>query len=214
MSKTTIHFPLAAVVTFAFAGAGAPAAFAQGGPEQAAKFAKSVDGTVKGIEATRAQLDKTLAGYNAIIEQTAPDTKEAYKDLGKSITESEKKVSEAKAKVDEMSAAADIHFAAWKNSTIAISDPALRKKSEERMVGAQAQYQKIAASGREARQYFDTLMTDLKNQTNYMGSQLNPSGISSLKPEAAKFNTRARDLFGKIDMVNKALGDYASSIRP
>jgi DUF2959 family protein len=214
MSTTTIHFPLAAVVTFAFAGAGAPGAFAQGGPEQAAKFAKSVDGTVKGIEATRAQLDKTLAGYNSIIEQTAPDTKEAYKDLGKSITESEKKVSEAKAKVDEMSAAADIHFAAWKNSTIAISDPALRKKSEERMVGAQAQYQKIAASGREARQYFDTLMTDLKNQTNYMGSQLNPSGISSLKPEAAKFNTRARELFGKIDMVNKALGDYASSIRP
>ena len=214
MRKTTIHFPLAAVITFSLAGPVAPAAFAQGGPEQAARFAKSVDGTVKGIEATRAQLDKTLAGYNSIIEQTAPDTKEAYKDLGKSITESEKKVSEAKAKVDEMSAAADIHFAAWKNSTIAISDPALRKKSEERMVGAQAQYQKIAASGREARQYFDTLMTDLKNQTNYMGSQLNPSGISSLKPEAAKFNTRARDLFGKIDMVNKALGDYASSIRP
>jgi Protein of unknown function (DUF2959) len=156
MNKTTIHFPLAAAITFAFAGAGAPAtAFAQAGPEQ-----------------------------------------------------------EAKAKVDEMNAAADIHFAAWKNSTIAISDPALRKKGEERLAGAQAQYQKIAATGRDARQYFDTLMTDLKNQTSYMGSQLNPSGISSLKPEAAKFNTRARELFGKIDMVNKALGDYATSIRP
>lgn len=213
--RKTIHFPLAAAITFAFAGAGAPAtAFAQAGPEQAAKFAKSVDGTVKGIEATRAQLDKTLAGYNSIIEQTAPDPKEAYKDLGKSITESEKKVAEAKAKVDEMNAAADIHFAAWKNSTIAISDPALRKKGEERLAGAQAQYQKIAATGRDARQYFDTLMTDLKNQTSYMGSQLNPSGISSLKPEAAKFNTRARELFGKIDMVNKALGDYATSVRP
>ena len=57
-------------------------------------------------------------------------------------------------------------------------------------------------------------MTDLKNQTKYLGSDLNPSGISSLKPEAAKFNTRSKELFGKIDAVNKALGDYASSLRP
>ena len=51
-------------------------------------------------------------------------------------------------------------------------------------------------------------MTDLKNQSSYLGSDLNPNGISSLKPEAAKFNTRAKELFGKIDVVNKAFGDY------
>ena len=215
MSKVNFHIPLGAALALALAGSGSPvAAIAQGGPEQAARFAKSVDTTTRSIESTRAQLDKTVAGYNSIIDQTATDTKDAYKDLGKNITESEKKVAEAKSKVDEMNAEAESHFAAWKTSTAAISDPALRKKSEEQMVDSQAKYQKIAAAGRDARQHFDALMTALKNQSSYLGSNLNPSGIASLKPEAAKFNTRAKELFGKIDTVNKAFGDYASSIRP
>jgi chromosome segregation ATPase len=215
MRNTTIQFPLATVIAFALAGPGAPAAaIAQGGPEQAAKFAKSVDTTIKSLDSTRGQLDKTVAGYNSIIEQTAKDTKDAYKDLGKNITESENKVAETKSKVDEMNAEADAHFAAWKTSTAAISDPALRKKSEDRMTDAQAKYAKISGAGRDARQHFDTLMTDLKNQTKFLGSDLNPSGISSLKPEAAKFNTRAHELFGKIDVVSKAFADYAASLRP
>ena len=215
MSKTTIHFPLGAAIALALTGPGAPAtAIAQGGPEQAAKFAKSVETTSKSFESTRAQLDKTVADYNSIIDQTAKDTKGAYKDLSKNITESEKKVAETKLKVDEMSAEAESHFAAWKSSTAAISDPALRKKSEERMADAQARFQKINGAGRDARQHFDALMIDLKNQTKYLGSDLNPSGISSLKPDAAKFNTRAKELLGKIDTVNKAVLDYASSLRP
>jgi hypothetical protein len=213
MRKTTILFPLAAAVALAF-GAGAPGAFAQAGPDQAAEFAKRVDGTIKSIESTRAQLDKTLAGYNSIIDLTAKDTKDAFSDLGKNITESEKKVAEARLKVDERNAESERHFSAWKTSTAQISDPALRKKSEDRMVGAQAQYQKIAIAGRDARAHFDALITDLKNQTKYLGSDLNPAGITSLKPEAAKFNTRAKELFAKIDAVNKAFGDYAASLRP
>lgn len=82
--------------------------------------------TVKSIDATRLQLEKTVAGYNSIMDQTAKDTKEAYKGLGKNITESEKKVAEARLKVDEMNAEADRLFTAWKGSTSAITDPALR----------------------------------------------------------------------------------------
>jgi hypothetical protein len=213
MRDMKIHFPLAAAFALALAGAPA-AAIAQGGPEQAAKFAKSVDNTIKSLESTRAQLDKTVAGYNSIIDLTAKDTKGAYKDLGKNITESETKVAETRLKVDEMNAEADAHFSGWKTSTAAISDPALRQKSEDRMVDAQAKYQKISSAGRDARQHFDALMSDLKNQSKFLGSDLNPAGISSLKPDAAKFNTRAHELFGKIDVVSKAFADYAASLRP
>ena len=219
MSQKTLqnHFPCgaAAIALALAAGPGAPTtARAQAGPEQTAKFVKTVENTIKSIDTTRVQLEKTVAGYNSIMDQTAKDTKDAYKGLGKDITESEKKVTEAKAKVDEMNAEADRHFAAWKESTTAITDPALRKKSEERLTDAQTRYQKVAAAGQDARKNFDALMTDLKNQTNYLGNDLNPGAITSLKPDAAKFNTRAKDLFGKIDNVNKMVGDYASSMKP
>jgi chromosome segregation ATPase len=199
------------------AGLGALAAgpaLGQSGQEQTQKLVKSVESTVKSIGDTRQQLEKTVAGYNSIMEQTAKDTKDAYKGLNKDITESEKKVGDARLKVDEMNAEAQRHFTAWRESAAAISDPALRKKSEQRLVDAQARFQKIEAAGKDAGQSFDTLMKDLKNQATFLGSDLNASAISALKPDAAKFNTRAKTVFQKIDGVNKMFGDYVASIKP
>ena len=187
---------------------------AQAGPDQTAKFTKTVEGTMKSIEATRAQIEKTVAGYNSIMDQTAKDAKSAYKDLGKQITESEKKLAETRTKVDAMNAEAERHFGAWKDSAAAITDPAQREKSEARLADARSRYQKIAAAGKNTRQTFDTLMTELKNQTSYLGSDLNASAISSLKTNAVQFNTRAKDLFGKISGVNQMFSDYVTAMTP
>ncbi len=193
--------------------AAAPA-FSQAGPEQTQKLVKTVESTVKSIGETRQQLEKTVAGYNSIMEQTAKDSKDAYKDLGKDITESEKKVGDAKLKVDEMNAEAKRHFTAWKESATAITDPELRKRSEQRLADAQARFQKIEVAGKDARQRFDALMSDLKNQSTFLGSDLNAGAISALKPDAAKFNTRAKTVFQKIDGVNKMFDDYVASMKP
>src|SRR6185436_20058880 len=108
-------------------------AFSQAGPDQTQKLVKSVESTVKSIGETRQQLEKTLAGYNSIMEQTAKDTKDAYKSLGKDIADSEKRVGDARIKVDEMNAEAQRHFTAWKENAAAITDAGLRKRSEERL---------------------------------------------------------------------------------
>ena len=202
-----------ALATGLIALATAPA-FAQPGPDQTQKLVKSVESTVKSIGETRLQLEKTLAGYNSIMDQTAKDTKDAYKSLGKDITESEKKVGDARLKVDEMNAEATRQFTAWKESTAAITDPDLKKRSEARLADAQARYDKIAAAGKDARQSFDTLMKDLKDQSAFLGHDLNASAISSLKGDAAKFNTRAKTVFDKIDGVNKMFEAYVTSIKP
>lgn len=204
----------AAFLAIAVSPGAVPTALAQVGPEQTAKFTKTVESTMKSIDTAKAQLEKTLAGYNSIMDQTAKDTKGAYKGLGNDITESEKKVAETKLKVDEMNAEADRHFAAWKESTAAISDHALRQKSEARLADAQSRYQKISVAGKDTRQNFDALMTDLKNQTTFLGNDLNPGAITSLKPEATKFNTRAKGLFGKIDGVNSMFSDYVTAMKP
>jgi chromosome segregation ATPase len=193
---------------------GATPGFSQEGPEQAQKLMKSVQNTVKSIGEARQQLEKTLAGYNSIMEMTAKDTKDAYKDLGKDITESEKKVGDTKVKVDEMNTEAMKHFDAWKQNAAAISDPDLRKRSEQRLADAQARFQKIDAAGKDARTSFDSLMGDLKNQSTFLGHDLNASAITTLKPDAAKFNTRAKTVFAKIDGVNKMFDDYVAAMKP
>jgi len=190
-----------------------PAA-AQAGPEQTAKFLKSIDSTVKAIGESRAQLQKTVATYNSITEMTAKDLKSAYKDLGKDVAESEKKVADGRPKVDAMNTEAEGYFAAWKASAAAISDPGLRKRSEERLAGAQERFHKISMAGKDARQSFDTLMTDVKDQSTFLGHDLNASAITSLKPDAAKFNARATTVFSKVDGVTKMFDEYIASMKP
>jgi hypothetical protein len=190
-----------------------PAA-AQAGPEQTEKFVKTLEGTVKALGESRAQLQKTVATYNSITEMTAKDLKGAYKDLNKDVADSEKKVIDGRPKVDEMNAAAESYFAAWKESAAAISDPELRKRSEERLADAQARFASIAAAGKDTRQSFDTLMTDVKDQSTYLGHDLNASAIASLKPNAAKFNTRANTVFTKVDGVSKMFDEYIASLKP
>ena len=202
-----------ALVVAAAALRAAPAA-AQAGPEQTAKFLKTVEATVKSIGESRAQLQKTVATYNSITEMTAKDLKSAYKDLGKDVADSEKKVSDGRLKADEMNTAAESYFSTWKASAAAISDPGLRKRSEERLAASQAQFGKIAVAGKDARQSFDTLMTDVKDQSTFLGHDLNASAIATLKPNAAKFNARANTVFAKTDGVTKMYEEYIASTRP
>jgi hypothetical protein len=212
MRSTRIYVVLALVA--AVAALGSTPAAAQAGPEQTAKFLKTVEGTVKAIGESRAQLQKTVATYNSITEMTAKDLKSAYKDLGKDVADCEKKVADGRPKIDEMNTAAASYFSAWKASAAAISDPGLRKRSEERLAASQAQFDKIAAAGKDARQHFDTLMTDVKDQYTFLGHDLNPSAITTLKPNAAKFNTRATTVFTKTDGVTKMFDEYMASMKP
>jgi hypothetical protein len=198
----------------AVAGLRATSAAAQAGPDETAKFLKTVEGTVKAIGESRAQLQKTVATYNSITEMTAKDLKSAYKDLGKDVAESEKKVADGSLKVEAMNVQATAYFAAWKTSALAISDPGLKKKSEERLVVAQERFHKISLAGKGTRQDFDTLMKDVKDQSTFLGHDLNASAIASLKPDAAKFNARANAVFTKIDGVTKMFDDYIASMRP
>jgi hypothetical protein len=187
---------------------------AQAGPEQTTSFLKTVEGTVKAIGESRAQLQKTVVTYNSITEMTAKDLKGAYKDLNKNVAESEKKVADGRPKVDEMNAAAEAYFTAWKESTAAISDPDLRKRSEERLADARARFDKIAVAGKDARQSFDSLMTDVKDQSTYLGHDLNASAIASLKPNAVKFNAHATAVFTKVDGVSRMFDEYIASLKP
>ncbi len=187
---------------------------AQTGPEQTEKFLKTVDSTVKAIVASRAQLQKAVTTYNSIIEMTAPDLKNAYRDLGRDIADSEKKVSAGRPKVEEMNTAANGYFAARNAALQAITDPDLRKRSEERLNATYAQFEKIADAGRDTRQSFDTLMTDAKNQSAFLGHDLNASAIASLKPDAVKFNARSVAVFARVDGVIKMFDDYIASMKP
>jgi chromosome segregation ATPase len=186
---------LAALVAFGLAG---PAS-AQDGVKQTEALVKKGESTVKSITEARTQLDKTLATYNSIIEGKATDTKAAYKDLEKQVKDCEAKSEDVKKQKEAMDIEADKLYTSWTTGLADISNPDLKQRSQTRLTQTKDRMGKIGAAGLQARGAYDEFLNGLKDQIKYLGHDLNPSAIASLKGDAAKLNAKAKTMFEKLD---------------
>ena len=53
----------------------------------------------------------------------------------------------------------------------------------------------------------------MKDQSKFLGLDLNASAITALKPNATKLNTSANSIFTKVDGVTKMYDDYIASLK-
>jgi hypothetical protein len=56
-------------------------------------------------------------------------------------------------------------------------------------------------------------MKALQDQVTFLGHDLNPSAVASLKPEADKLNAQATELFAAIDKTTAAANSNISRLR-
>ena len=188
-------------------------ASAQEGVNQTEALIKKGEQTVKAVTEARQQLEKTLASYNTLVDGKAADPKGTYKDLGKQVKDSEDRVADVTKRREEMDAEAGTLFASWKANADAISSPDLKKKSQERLEATQARYGKIATAGKDARGEYDAFLGGLKDQITFLGNDLNPTALTSLKPDAVKLNDRAKKMFEKIDAASTAANASIDGMR-
>jgi chromosome segregation ATPase len=174
---------------------------------------KKAEDLVKSTTSAREQIGKTLDTYNSIFADDTKDVKKVYKSVEGEMKKTEEKREDVKKQLDEMKVEADAYLASWKASLASIGNADLRKKSEARMGETKAKFDGIQGSIAEARQAYEPFITSVKDQWTYLGHDLNPSGISSLKPERDKLNVTAKELFGKIDASTKKATEYINSIR-
>jgi hypothetical protein len=131
----------------------------------------------------------------------------------KAVKESEDRVADVTKQREEMDAEAGKLFASWKTSVDGINNPDLKKKSQARLETTQASYGKIAMAGKDAKSEYDSFLGGLKDQITFLGHDLNPAALASLKPDAAKLNDRAEKMFAKIDGVSAAANASIDGMR-
>jgi hypothetical protein len=56
-------------------------------------------------------------------------------------------------------------------------------------------------------------MKALQDQVTYLGHDLNPGAVTSLKPEADKLNAQAKELYSAIDKTTDAANSNISQLR-
>jgi hypothetical protein len=177
-------------------------------------LAKKAGATVEAIANTKVQLMKTMDVYNGLMADGATDRKGAYKKLQSEMQATEKRRSEITLKADEMKAEADALFKSWTDSMAAISDADLRKRSEERLVKTKASFAEIGTVGQKATELYGPVMKALQDQVTYLGHDLNPTAVASLKPNAAKLNDDAKELAKRIDDTITTANTAISALRP
>ena len=183
------------------------------GVKQTNRLIDRAEDVVKQTTSARQEIGKTLDSYNALFGDNVTDLLSAYKDVEKGIERCDKQKVEVQKSIDTMSAEADTYFAGWTGSLENIQSQDLRKRSEDRMKETRGRFDGILAAARDAQKSYDPLISNLKDQWTYLGHDLNPSGIASLKPDADKLNQSATVLFKKIDDGMKTANDYITSLR-
>ena len=83
-----------------------------------------------------------------------------------------------------------------------------RELRAQRMADNQKEFAGVMQSLREAGDSLEPFRKDLVDQITYMGSDLNPSAMDSLKPNAEKLNARGTDVFGRADKAIEAASAY------
>lgn len=183
------------------------------GLKETDKFVKAGGNTSEAVTTAKLQTQKTLDAYNALVTQPSKNMKGDYKKLLKSMDSMNDQVAEARQKVEQMQQAGDTYFTGRAETIKNIQDPQLQNRAKQRMADSQKDFGGMLESLREGAKALEPFRKELADQITYLGSDLTPSAMTSLKPNAEKFNARGSELFAKTDKAIASANTYFQSLR-
>jgi len=154
------------------------------GLKETDKFVKAGGDTTEALANGKLQTQKTLDAYNALVTQPSKNMKGDYKKLMKSMDSMNDRVAEAGQKVDRMQQAGDTYFTGRAETIKNIQDPQLLDRAKQRLADSQKEFGRVLQSLREGAKALEPFRKDLADQITYLGSDLTPSAMTSLKPNA------------------------------
>jgi hypothetical protein len=183
------------------------------GLKETDKFVKAGGNTSEAVANAKLQTQKTLDAYNALVTEPSTDMKGDYKKLMKSMDSMNDRVADAGRKVDEMQKAGDTYFTGRAETIKNIQDAQLQDRAKQRLADSQAKFGVVLQSLRDAAKALEPFRKDVADQITYLGSDLTPSAMTSLKPNAAKLNARGSVLFARTDKAIADANTYFESLR-
>jgi len=183
------------------------------GLKETDRFVKAGESTTQSITTGKMQLQKTLDAYNSLVTQPSKDMKGDYKKLLKSSDVMNDKVAEARQKIEAMQKAGETYFSGRAETIKAITDPALQSQAQERLTANQKELAGVMESLRDAGAALEPFRKQLADQITFLGSDLTPSAMTSLKPQAEKLNAQGGEIFSKTDSALATADAYFKALR-
>ena len=183
------------------------------GLKETDRFVKAGESTSQAITNGKMQLQKTLDAYNTLVTQPSTDMKGDYKKLMKSSDSMSAKVADARAKIETMQKTGDTYFSGRAETIKNITDPALQSQAQERLTANQKEFAGVLQSLRDAGGALEPFRKQLADQITFLGSDLTPSAMTSLKPQADKLNAQGGEVFSRTDQALAKADEYFKGLR-
>lgn len=184
------------------------------GVRQAERLVRASEDTIQAIADTRERLVRTMEIYNSLMADNAENRRRLFNNLQREMERTDERLSRVGERVASMDAEADTLFAEWANSAAAIESENLRQRSQERLETTRARYNAIHTAGQEANERYATFMKTLQDHVTFLGHDLNPSAVASLKPDAEKLNKKADALLEHIDITIATANNNIRELQP
>lgn len=183
------------------------------GLKETDKFVKAGGDLSEAVADGKLQVQKTLDAYNALVTQPSENMKGDYKKLLKAMDSMNGKADTAREKIDAMQKTGDVYFSGRTETIGGIQDASLRKQAQERLTTSQKQFGEVLQSLRDGGKALEPFRKQLADQITYLGSDLTPSAMTSLKPQAAKLNAQGSEVLGKVDQAIATANNYFKGLR-
>jgi len=183
------------------------------GLKETDRFVKAGKATSQAITDAKLQTQKTLDAYNTLVTQPSKDMKGDYKKLLKAMDSMNSKVADARQKIDAMKTDGDTYFTGRAGTIKNIQDASLQSQAQQRLKTNQEQFAGVLESMRDAGAALEPFRKQLADQITYLGSDLTPSAMTSLKPQAEKLNAQGKEVFAKTDQALAKADSYFQGLR-
>jgi hypothetical protein len=183
------------------------------GLKETDQFVKAGDDMSAEVASAKMQVQKTLDSYNALVTQPSKNMKGDYKKLLKAMDSMNTKVDGARAKIAAMEKTGDTYFSGRAETIGNIQDSSLQNQAKKRLTASQKEFAAVLQSLRDGGTALEPLKKQLDDQITYLGSDLSPSAMTSLKPQAEKLNTQGGDVLAKVDHAIESANSYFHGLR-
>jgi len=173
-------------------------------------FLKKMQDTADDLKSMSDHLTKTMNSLRSLSTAKGDNLKDAFGDFDKAISNLEAKTDNVRKRATEMRAKGKDYFAAWQKEAAAIQNPELRKASESRREAMLAANDNLTRSMTEGRGLIVTLMGDLQDLRNFIGSDLTESAVTSAQDLFATTQADAKRVEASVAGVQKQLGAILS----
>jgi len=183
------------------------------GIKETERFIKAGGSTAQSVAEARLKTKNALDAYNSLVLGDSKDMKGDYKKLLSAQKDMNKQVAEARKPVAEMDKEAAVYATSRSAALGQIQDAGLRDKAKSRLDQNQKAYDGVKAALHESSDALAPFAKDLSDQIQYLGQELNPSSVASLKPQAERLNGKGATLFGQADTAVTTANKYFQTLR-